>query len=74
MAIPVGRWVMIASFVAIPVLLINLTIARAAPVHGINTSSLAEASLIEKSVIIHRTPRRYSCWWEGWRRRCGWHG
>ena len=74
MAIPVGRWVMIASFAAIVALLINLTIARAAPVHWINVSALAEASLVEKSVIINRTPRRYSCWWQRGRRICGWHG
>ena len=39
---------MIASFAAIVALLINLTIARAAPVHWINVSALAEASLVEK--------------------------
>jgi hypothetical protein len=72
MAIPDGRWV-IASF-AIAVLLIAPTAARPAPVHEIGASAIAEASLVEKSVIIHRTPRRYSCWWDGWRRRCGWHG
>jgi hypothetical protein len=37
-------------------------------------SALAEASLVEKSVIINRTPRRYSCWWQWGRRICGWHG
>jgi hypothetical protein len=73
MAIPNGRWV-IASFAAIAVLPITLNTARPAPVHGINASVIAGASLVEKSVIIHRAPRRYSCWWQGWRRICGWHG
>jgi hypothetical protein len=73
MAIPDGRWV-IASFAAIAVLLITPNTARPAPAYGVNASAIAEASLVEKSVIIHRTPRRYSCWWEGWWRRCGWHG
>jgi hypothetical protein len=73
MAIPDGRWV-IASFAAIVVLLITLNTARPAPVHGINPSAIAEATLVERSVIIHRTPRRYSCRWRGWRRICGWHG
>jgi hypothetical protein len=73
MAISDGRWV-IASFAAIAVLLITLNTAHPTPARGINASAIAETSLVEKSVIIHRTPRRYSCWWEGWRRRCGWHG
>jgi hypothetical protein len=74
MAIPVGRRVMIASFAAIVILLVSSITARAVPVRGIVASTIGETSLVEKSVIIHRTPRRYSCWWEGWRRRCGWHG
>jgi hypothetical protein len=65
---------MLALFAAIIVLLVTLDTARATPVHGLNASAIAEASIVEKSVIIHRTPRRYSCWWQGWRRRCGWHG
>jgi hypothetical protein len=75
MVIPDGRWV-IASFAAIAVLLIIITLntAHSAPVRGINASAIAEVSLVETSVIIHRTPRRYSCWWQGWRRICGWHG
>jgi hypothetical protein len=55
MAIPDGRWV-IALFAAIAVLLITLNTARPAPVHGINTSAIAEASLVEKSVIINPHP------------------
>jgi hypothetical protein len=74
MVIPVGRWVMIAAFAAIVTLLVSSITARTAPVRGINASVIDKASLVEKSVIIHRAPRRYSCWWEGWRRRCGWHG
>jgi hypothetical protein len=74
MTIAVGRWLMIAAFASIAVLLINFTAARAAPVHGIDASAFAEASLVEKSVIINRTPRRYSCWWQRGRRICGWHG
>jgi hypothetical protein len=73
MAIPDGRWA-VASFAAIAILLITLSSARPAPIHGINASAIGEASLVEKSVIIHRTPRRYSCWWRGWRRICAWHG
>ena len=79
MAIPDGRWV-VASFAAIAVLLITLNTAHSAPVHRINTSAMAEASLVEKSVIINRTPRRYSCWWQRTRHLgilrciCGWHG
>jgi hypothetical protein len=65
---------MLALFAAIIVLLVTFDTARATPVHGLNASAIAEASIVEKSVIIHRTPRRYSCWWQGWRRRCGWHG
>ena len=65
---------MLALFAAIIVLLVTLDTARATPVHGLNASAIAEASIVEKSVIIHRTPRRYSCWWQGWRRICGWHG
>jgi hypothetical protein len=48
MAIPDGRWMM-ASFAAIAVLLITLNAAHPAPVHGINASVIAEASLVEKS-------------------------
>jgi hypothetical protein len=70
----VGERLMIALFAAVAVLLIIFNTAYAAPVHGISASAIAEASLVEKSVIIHRAPRRYSCWWQGWRRRCGWHG
>jgi len=73
MATPDGRWV-IASLTAIAVLLITPNAVHPAPVSGISASVIADASLVEKSVTIHRTPRRYSCWWEGWRRRCGWHG
>ena len=79
MAIPDGRWAVV-SFAAIAVLLITLNTARSAPVHGINPSAIAEASLVEKSVIINRTPRRYSYWWHRTRhlgiprRICGWHG
>ena len=79
MVIPDLRWV-IALFATIAVLLIALNTAHSAPVHGINNSSIAEASLVEKSVIINRTPRRYSCWWQRTRhlgiprRICGWHG
>ena len=64
----------IALFAEIAVLVIAFNAARAAPGHGLNASAVAKVSLVEKSVIIHRTPRRYSCWWQGWRRRCGWHG
>jgi len=79
MAIPDGRWA-IASFTAIAILLIALNTARPAPVHGINASAIAKASHVEKSVIVSRTPRRYSCWWQRTRhlgiprRICGWHG
>jgi hypothetical protein len=79
MAIPDGRGV-VASFAAIAVLLITLNTAHSAPVHGINISAIAEAPLVEKSVIINRTPRRYSCWWQRTRhlgiprRISGWHG
>ena len=79
MAIPDGGWV-IASFAAIAVLLITINAAHSAPVHGINTSAFVETSLFEKSVIINRTPRRYSCWWQRTRhlgiprRICAWHG
>jgi hypothetical protein len=73
MAIP-GERMIVALFAALAVSLMTFGAARAAPAHGINASAIAEASLVEKAVIIHRTPRRYSCWWEGWRRRCGWHG
>ena len=69
-----GERLIIAFFAAIAVSLMAFGAAQAAPVHGIIASAIAEASIVEKSVIIHRTPRRYSCWWEGWRRRCGWHG
>jgi len=51
MAIPDGRW-MTASFAAIAVLLMTLNAAHPAPVHGINASAIAEASLVEKSVMI----------------------
>ena len=47
---------MITAFASIAVLLINFTAARAAPVHGIDASAFAEASLVEKSVNINRTP------------------
>ena len=69
-----GERLMIALFAAVAVLLITFSASHAAPVREINASAIAEASVIEKSVIIHRAPRRYSCWWQGWRRRCGWHG
>jgi hypothetical protein len=72
MAIPDGRWV-IASFTAIAVSLITINTAHTAPVRGINASAIAEASFVEKSVIFHRAPRHYTCWWQGWRRICGWH-
>jgi hypothetical protein len=49
---------MLALFAAIIVLLVTLDTARATPVHGLNASAIAEASIVEKSVIIHRTPRR----------------
>ena len=55
MAIPDRRWV-VASFAAIAILLITLSSARPAPVHGINAAAIAEASLVEKSVNINRTP------------------
>jgi hypothetical protein len=48
---------MLALFAAIIVLLVTLDTARATPVHGLNASAIAEASIVEKSVIIHRTPR-----------------
>jgi hypothetical protein len=79
MVISDGRWV-IASIAAIVVLVISLSTARPAPVQGINTFAIAEASLVENSVIINRNPRRYSCWWQRTRhlgiprRICGWHG
>jgi hypothetical protein len=79
MAIPDWRWA-IASFAAIAVLLTTLNTARPAHFHGINASAIAKTSLVEKSVIINRTPRRYSCWWQRTRhlgiprRICGWHG
>jgi hypothetical protein len=79
MDIPDGRW-SVPSFAAIAVVLITLNTAHPAPIHGINTSAIAEASLVEKTVIINRTPRRYSCWWQRTRhlgiprRICGWHG
>jgi hypothetical protein len=69
-----GERLMIALFAAIAVFLTTFNAAQAAPVRGINASAIAETSMVEKSVIIHRTPRRYSCWWQGWRRICGWHG
>ena len=46
-AIPDGRWV-VASFAAIAVLLITLSSARPAPVHGIDASAIAEASIIPR--------------------------
>jgi hypothetical protein len=79
MAIPDWRWA-IASFAAIAVLLTTLNTARPAHFHGINASAIAKTSLVEKSVIINRTPRRHSCWWQRTRhlgiprRICGWHG
>jgi len=78
MAIHDGRWA-VASFAAIAVSLIALGTAHPAPINGINASAIAETSLVEKSVIIHRAPRRYSCWWQRTRhlgiprRICGWH-
>jgi hypothetical protein len=77
MAIHDGRWA-IASLAAIAASLIAHNTAHAAPVHGISASAIAETSLVEKSVIIHRAPRRYSCWWQRTRlgiprRICGWH-
>jgi hypothetical protein len=66
---------LIIAFVAMVLLLIAFYAAHAAaPVRAIGASAIAEASVVENSMIIHRTPRRYSCWWQGWRRRCGWHG
>jgi hypothetical protein len=53
MAIHDGRWA-IASLAAIAVSLIANNTAHAAPVHGISASAIAETSLVEKSVIIHR--------------------
>jgi hypothetical protein len=48
--------VVIASIAAIAVPLVTLGTARPAPVQGINTSAIAEASLVEKSVNINPTP------------------
>jgi hypothetical protein len=69
-----GTRLMVGLFAAVTVCLITSNTAHAALVHGLSASAIAKVSSVEKSVIIHRTPRRYSCWWQGWRRRCGWHG
>jgi hypothetical protein len=78
MAIHGWRWTAALFATVIGVLLIAPNAARSAPVQAITASAIAETSLVEKSVIIHRTPRRYSCWWQRTRlgiprRICGWH-
>jgi hypothetical protein len=40
-----------------------------APVHEINASAIAEASVVEKSVVINRTPRARHIYDAGWRPR-----
>ena len=49
---------MIVLFVTIAVLVISPDTVRPAPIHAANACA---ASLVEKSVIINRTPSRYSC-------------
>jgi hypothetical protein len=64
MAIHGWRWTTALFVTVIGLLLIAPNAARSAPVRAINASAIAETSLVEKSVIINRTPRRYSCWWQ----------
>jgi hypothetical protein len=43
-------------------------------VAGVSGAARTEVSLVEKTVVVFRNPRRYSCRWSWGRRVRGWHG
>ena len=65
----------VSLFAVLTAVSITLNTAKSIPLAGAESSAMrAEVSLVEKTVIVFRSPRRYSCWWRRGRRVCGWHG